>query len=178
MTLQKEGFVKRQIHMSVSKHEKSKRLFRTREEYLWHLTVTGAKFLDSRTELNLSEIRFPKRPKEWLKNDYFHRVSSVFMHISFDKWVKKINGTNAKTLLYYDQRKKSNMKKFDAETRLYLKNGKHFTPDMICSYTSESGTPQVFCLEVYNGNKTDYAFQQIKTLFWILDNTRKIEERI
>ena len=89
--LQKEKLLDRYIHYSVKKDpQKKNNLSRRREEYLWYLTVKGAKFLDSHTELSLPDICFPKRPKQYLKNDYFHRVSTVFIHISFDAWLKQI----------------------------------------------------------------------------------------
>jgi len=119
--LQKEGLVNRMVHVSVSEQAKKKGLLqRNREEYLWYLTHLGAKFLDAKTDLSLAEIRRPKKPKLELKNDYFHRVSSIFIHISFEKRVQEIGGTDSKMLLYYDQRKKSKLKNFDAETRLPL----------------------------------------------------------
>lgn len=33
-------------------------------------------------------------------------------------------------------------------------------------------------MEVYNGDKVHYVVSQLEKLFWILDNTRKIENRI
>jgi hypothetical protein len=88
LELMKEGMVNRQIHTSVSENAKRKGfLQRTRHEYLRFLTKKGARFLDIHTELDFAKIRFPKRPEKRLKNDYFHRVSTIFINISFNNWL-------------------------------------------------------------------------------------------
>lgn len=49
---------------------------------------------------------------------------------------------------------------------------------MICSYIDAQGVPHVHCLEIYNGNKLGYVAKQLEKLFWILNNTTLIEEKI
>lgn len=179
LELMKEWLVGRQIHLAVTENAKRKGfLQRTRQEYLRYLTKQGANFLDGHTELDLPNIRYPKKPKRWLKNDYFHRVSTIFIHISWNKWVEESNGSENNFLVYYDQRKQSKAKRFEAETRLDLYWGKHFTPDVICSFKDQNGKYKLFCLEVYNGNNVGYVCSQLEKLFWILENTNKIENRI
>lgn len=169
----------RQIHSSVSESAKKKGFLQAnRNEFLRHLTKKGVDFLLNNTELENNEIRYSKRLSKRLKNDYFHRVSTIFTHISFDKRVEESGGTDAKFLVYYDNNKKSSKGRFEAETRLSLGGERHFTPDVICSYVDAQGVPHVYCLEVYNGNKLGYVTKQLEKLFWILDNTTLIEERI
>lgn len=48
----------------------------------------------------------------------------------------------------------------------------------MCSFIIPNGKPHIFCLEVYNGNKVGYVEQQLKTLFGLLDRTKKIEQRV
>ncbi len=175
----KYGLANRQIHSSVSENAKRKGFLQaTRNEFLRHLTKKGVDFLCNNTELEIEEIRYSKKLSKRLKNDYFHRVSTIFIHISFEKRVEESGGSNSKFLMYYDSDKKSTKARFDAETRLSLGGEKHFTPDVICSYVDAQGVPHVYCLEVYNGNKLGYVTKQLEKLFWILDNTRLIENRI
>lgn len=134
--------------------------------------------MDAKTELCLPDIRFPKRPKKFLTNDYFHRVSTISMHISFDKRIVDKGFFNSRVLLYYRQNKESKKERFESDTRLQLKDKRHFTPDMILSYSKTSGQSFVFCLELYNGNKVKYATDQLKKLFWIIDNSRKVEQKV
>lgn len=179
LKLMKEKLVDRQIHSSVSENAKKKWfLQRTRHEYLWYLTRKWALFLESNTELNFLEIRFPKRPSQRLKNDYFHRVSTIFINISFEKWLEKTGGKESQFLVYYDNRKQSVKRNFEAETRLELGIKKHYTPDIICGFRDANSYLKIFCLEVYNGDKVGYVEQQLIQLFWILDSTKKIEQRI
>lgn len=173
------GFVGRQKHIATYNDPKNPdHIRRTRQEYLRHLTAKGTRFLQQQTEL--SEIHFPKRPKEYLSNDYAHRVSTISMHISFDKWMQQIGANKAQFLTYYKQRKDATSKRFESETRISLDHNKHYTPDAICSFTHE-GKAQIYVLEVYNSkgnNRTQYVEQQLEKLFWIIDNTKKIEQRL
>ena len=179
LKLMEHKLVNRQIHSSVSENAKKKWfLQRIRHEYLWYLTRKWVMFLEAQTELNFLEIRFPKRPEQRLKNDYFHRVSTIFINISFDRWMKKIGGEQSKFLVYYDNRKQSQKRNFEAETRLELGLKKHFTPDVICGFRNANLSEKIFCLEVYNWKNVGYVEKQLIQLFWILDNTKKIEQRI
>lgn len=121
--------------------------------------------METHTELGLLEIRFPKRPEKRLKNDYFHRVSTIFINISFDKWFQKKGSTDRRFLIYYDNKKQSKIRKFEAETRLGLGSKKHYTPDVICGYMDAHFNAHVFCLEVYNGKYVDYVEKQLTLLF-------------
>ncbi len=57
-------------------------------------------------------------------------------------------------------------------------DGRHFSPDVICSFCKSNGEAFIFCLEVYNGDKVKYATEQLEKLFWIIDKTKKIEAKI
>ena len=171
----------RQINYSISEKEKitnKDQAIRKRREDIHLLTVQGANFLDANTELCYRDIRFPKRPKKYLSNDYFHRVSTISIHISFEKRITKNGFLNKKVLLYYRQNKDSKVKRFESDTRVKLKDGRHFTPDMILNYCDSIGQEFVFCLELYNGNKVKYAVDQLKKLLWIIDSSRKVEQKV
>jgi len=117
----KYGLANRQIHSSVSENAKRKGFLQvTRNEFLRHLTKRGVDFLCNNTELEIEEIRYSKKLSKRLKNDYFHRVSTIFIHISFERWVEESGGSNPKFLVYYDSNKNSTKPKFEAETRLSL----------------------------------------------------------
>lgn len=100
-----------------------------------------------------------------MKNDYFHRVSTIFINISFDKWLQKIGGEESKFLVYYDNRKQSVKRNFEAETRLELGVKKHYTPDVICGFKDANSYVKIFCLEVYNGSNVGYVEKQLIHLF-------------
>lgn len=83
---------------------------------------------------DLSCIRFPRRPKPFLSNDYIHRISTISIHISFDKWLMRQKALYRRCLLYYDYSRgedSQKRKKFETETCLHLLNGKKFAPDML-----------------------------------------------
>ena len=48
---------------------------------------------------------------------------------------------------------------------------------MICGFKS-NGEPVIFCLEVYNNDKSNYIESQLVFLFGLLDSTQKIEEKL
>ena len=121
--------------------------------------------MEGQTELEFLNIRFPKRPEQRLKNDYFHRVSTIFINISFDTWIKNTGGVKNKFLVYYDNRKQSTKRNFEAETRLELGVKKHYTPDVICGFKDANDSEKIFCLEVYNGSNVGYVENQLIQLF-------------
>jgi len=49
---------------------------------------------------------------------------------------------------------------------------------VICSYIDAQEITHVYCIEIYNGNRFGYVTKQLEKLFWILDNTTLIEDRI
>lgn len=161
---------------------------RVRHEDLHCLRLSGARFLDRRTDLCLQDIRFPVKPKQYLSNDYVHRVSSISMHISFEKRVEKMEAKNSKWLRYYDKNRENKISKskYEIETCIRLVDGRYYTPDVLCSYQLPSQSPRVYCLELYNGrkykdgykNKVKYATDQLEKLLWIIDNTQKIEKKL
>lgn len=175
------GYTGRQLHYALIKDQSNPlHVRRTRQEYLWHLTVKGAKFLDSYTELSLADIRFPKRPKEYLSNDYFHRVSSIHIHLSFEKWMQKTSYSSKQILTYYNQYKDSTSKRFESETRIEIRGSRHFSPDLMLSYTTQEQHTYTYVLEVYNSNgnnRVSYVEEQLEKLFWILSNTKKAQKR-
>jgi len=94
--------------------------------------------------------------------------------------MQQIPHTHKQVLTYYNQYQNSKSKRFESETRLELKGEKHYTPDLFCSYITPEQQAHNFVLEVYNSNgnnRVGYVEQQLEKLFWILDKTKKIEER-
>ncbi|MEM8529159.1 MAG: hypothetical protein AAGG68_31295 [Bacteroidota bacterium] len=176
LALYERGLVDRQMHQSVKK--KGKKIARTREKYLRYLTLNGARLLDTHTELELQNIKYSKKKNEWLQNDYFHRISTISIHIALDKRVEESSGSQAQTLLYYHSQKNPTSNRFEIETRLQVNESQHYTPDLIYSYFDAQNQPQIYCIEVYKGNRVGYIIQQLEKLFWILDNTTKIEQKV
>ncbi len=177
--LRKEKFTDKAIHISVPSTPKGKIARRVRHEDLHYLTPKGAKLLDEETELALSYIRYPKKTKQTLSNDYLHRISTISIHISYDKWVKENGFMERDFLVYYDKRGLyGEGKSFKSETRIDFDDGSHYSPDVIFSYKKKQESPLLFCLEVYNGNRTKYVIEQLKKLFWVIEKTTKIGQKV
>lgn len=134
--------------------------------------------IKSQKEFNYTRIRYPKRSGLTIKNDYFHRVSSIFIHISFDKWIEQIEANEKKYLIYYDNNPYQSKAKFEAETHLDLGQEQHYTLDIICGFIDTKKQSHSFCIEVFNNNKVAYIKRQLVLLFGILERSQKIEQRI
>ena len=106
LTLYKRGLVDRQVHQSAQ--GKGKQLIRSRQEYLWYLTLNGARLLATHTELELPQIKYSKKKSHRLQNDYFHRITTISMHIAFDQRVEECGGSEAEALVYYHSQKNPN----------------------------------------------------------------------
>ncbi len=59
-----------------------------------------------------------------------------------------------------------------------MEDGSHYSPDVIFSYERPTGEASLFCLEIYNGNRTKYVVEQLKKLFWIIERTTKIGDKV
>lgn len=174
-----EKFTDKATHIAIPPSPTGKIARRVRHEDLHYLTHKGASFLDEETELALPYIRYPKNPKQTLSNDYLHRISTVSLHISFDRWVEAVGYATRDFLVYYDKRGLyGESKTFKSETRIDFEDGTHYSPDAILSYQKPNGQPLLFCLEVYNGNRTKYALEQLKKLFGIIEQTTKIGDKV
>lgn len=143
---------------------------RVRSKDLHYITAKGANFLDEETELRIVNIRYSKRQRLNLSNDYPHRVSTINMHISYDRWIKNNSYHHVETLLYYDKRAKFKDLKYTIETRYKSSNGT-YTPDAVMGYADSAGQPQLFILEVYNGARKKYAHEQLKELFELIEES-------
>lgn len=174
------GFTNRIAHVAVpNKALRTGVAKRVRHEDLHYLTLKGAKFLDSNTELCLPDIRYPKKQRRTLSNDYIHRVSTIFMHISFHRWIDQNDYSNTDFRVYYDNLKnKGQSDSFKSETRIDFRDGRHFSPDVILAYRNADKKPLVFCLEIYNGNRTKYVVEQLKKLLWIIEKTTWIGKKM
>ena len=123
---------------------------RVRHEDMHYLTKKGATFLDSLTELSFADIRYARKIKHTLSNDYFHRMSTVSMNISFDYWIEENELHNPKYLVYYDKRGLVEEGEFfKSETRIDLKENRHYTPDVLVRF-SKKEEPFAFVLELYH----------------------------
>lgn len=156
--------------------KQTKKALRVRHSDLHYLTPRGVKFLTANTDIESTAIRYPKKPKEYLSNDYLHRISTISIHISFDRRTQQQHALKSVFRVYYNQGKESSRRKFTCETRLELSDGCHYSPDVICGYQLHT-TQYVFCLEVYNGTRISYACEQLEKLMRIIEKTRLVEQK-
>ena len=172
-------FTDRKINYTLNKTtEDQKTKVSTKRNYdLHYLTKKGVNFLIHHAQLNPNDIRYPKRPKQYITNDYHHRMASIAIHISFEQRIQQQNYTNRKALLYY-RHNRNGRAKFNGATRLQISEQNYYTPDILLNYQRADQSEEVFCLEIYKGDRVNYASEQLKQLFRILDTTKKIEAKI
>jgi len=173
------GFVDRMdvITISQSLGERIERK-RVRQEGVFYLTKKGAEFIDEEMRIDMRGIRYPKRKKKSLSNDYFHRISSVSTHISYNNWIQKHDFTHKETLLYYDKRKKFKKLKTTIESRIDLKGGRTKTPDLVMGYENKKGEGKIFVVEVYNGSRKKYLVDETKELIKALQENHELSLRV
>ena len=149
-----------------------------RQEDLHYLTSKGARFLEDEFGYSLREIRYPKKQRLSISNDYFHRVSSISMHVSFNKWLEKMSYESIDTLLYYDKRGKFKHIKESIESRIKLESGKTKTPDLVFAFNKENGEQQAYILEVYNGARPKYVLEETKEMVNALQESTELSKRL
>ena len=177
--LKDRGFTWRLASSSVPPNLKANLVAkRVRNEDLNYLTEKGAKIFAEETRIDLRDLRYPKRIKTTLSNDYFHRVSSISVHIAYRQWLDRHDFEPVDELLYYDKRAKFKSLKSTIETRVELKDGGSKTPDLIFGYENAKGQGRVFVVEVYNGARTKYIEEQTQEMLEVLQETTELSDRV
>ena len=175
----KFDFIGRMDVVSISEALKKRiEIKKVRQEGIYFLTKKGAEFLDEEARLDIRGIRYPKRIKKSLSNDYFHRISSVSLHIAYNQWIEKNDFKHKETLLYYDKRKKFKKLKTKIESRIKLKNGDTKTPDLVMGYENKEGEGKVFIIEIYNGSRKTYLIEETKELITALQENHELSLRV
>lgn len=178
-SLKSRGFTWRLASTSIPPNlELNLRAKRVRNEDLNYLTQKGAKIYSEESRVDLREIRFPKRIKTTLSNDYFHRVSSISVHIAYRKWIERNKFYPVDELLYYDKRAKFKHLKSTIESRVDLKDGGSKTPDLVFGYENAEEQGRVFVVEVYNGARTKYIQEQTREMLEVLQETTELSDRV
>ena len=172
-------FVEKMTVASISESMKGRlNAKKIRQEDVHYLTIKGARFLEEQARIRRGELRFPKRIKTALSNDYFHRVSSISVHVSYNQWIEKNGFDHYETLLYYDKRSKFKGLKSKIESCIILKDGRTKTPDLVMGYKNRAGEGKIFIFELYNGARPKYILDETKELIKALQENSELSERI
>lgn len=125
------------------------------------LTYKGAKALGKLPDLEI--IRFPKSTTTLFKNDFYHRIHTIDLWISFNLWLQ----STAFRLLFYDVyfdsigHQKSDILKSTSKTKVTLSENSCITPDCIFAIEKPEGEQKLYILEVTNGRDTGRTTRQI-----------------
>lgn len=138
-----------------------------RAENMYYLTLKGAKFLVEHTQgLDIEQVHYPKSIGVEFRNDYQHRIYTVNVQISFEKWIEQ-NGF--KSLFFHSYfHKNGSMKGNDSQplksiTKINITERYFIEPDAIFMYDTPTKRQLMIC-EVSNGKDTKRVVEQLKTI--------------
>lgn len=136
-----------------------------RLEDIYFLTEKGAKIVAENLGILLDSVKYPNRSTTEFKNDYYHRIATVSVMISFVMWCESKGYEIDFFDTYYD--KVGSQRKAEtgvqSKTRLDLPNDTSISPDACIRYTA-NGQRFLFCIEVYNGKDTKRINEQLRKL--------------
>ena len=135
-----------------------------RQESFYCLTDYGKKFLIEEFGYTDEQIKLPSRGSDDFENDYPHRKSTINFHIELHKYIENNDGEIDFFNYYFDKagnnRVADKSKHIRDLNRLYLKSGKHFTPDVITQFILKD-EEYLFVFEQHNGKDTKKLMNQI-----------------
>ncbi len=133
-----------------------------------HLTTHGAVLLREHLGEEYS-IRYPKGSSGLFRQDYFHRLHTIDVHIAFAQWAEK-NGmkiTYFKT--YFDKLSTGKENGYRAETYVLIDSKEYLIADALC--VLETGRrKELYAIELYNGNDTNRVHQSLFAHLKALNN--------
>ena len=129
---------------------------------LHFLSYKGAKAV---AELpDVETVWYPKNTSTMFKNDFYHRIHTIDLIISFDEWISRTTNTPLFFHTYYDTigHQKSDVLKSTSKTKIEITPEASVTPDAIFGYEDLKGEKSLFVVEVTNGKDTGRTTRQIK----------------
>lgn len=126
---------------------------------IYFLTMHGASLLEE-ARTDLAPVSYPARVRLF-RNDYFHRVNTVDVHIAVNQWAHENDATLDFFYTYYDEGIKKAGRNY-ARTRVAV-NGRAIIPDVVFKHTAD--TTRLFAVEMYNGGETARVEKQILAYF-------------
>jgi hypothetical protein len=86
-------------------------------ESVHHLTSHGAKLIEECLS-PMTQVKFPKGNTVLFSQDYFHRISTIDMHIALQEWASNHDVELLFFLTYFDKASTGKAKGFKAETTI------------------------------------------------------------
>lgn len=139
-----------------------------RVENINYLLPKGAKFLaENISELPLEKIHYPKNIDGIFRNDYYHRISTINIQVSFELWAKEQGYQPLFFHTYFHKvgaaKKTKENDPLKSITRVVFRNSSFIEPDIIFAYDN-SGERKIFVCEVCNGKDTTRHVEALKRL--------------
>lgn len=136
-------------------------------ENIHHLTAFGAGVLWEQYGEQYA-VRFPKGGGNGLfRQDYFHRIHTVTIHIHFEQWAKQNFMEIVYFRTYFDKIATGKENGYRAETMIKMDEKEYLIADAICLLESVR-RKELYAIELYNGNDTNRVyhslFQHLKAL--------------
>jgi len=124
---------------------------------IYHLTKNGAGIL---LEAGVDQVQYPRKSVTFTK-DYFHRIGSVDIHISFEQWTKIASGHIKRFETYYDRTAKNARGYPVPKTSIHWESEK-ITPDLICEVVDAQNVSRLCAIELHRGKSMLRLDKQLK----------------
>ncbi|MCQ4142572.1 hypothetical protein [Chryseobacterium sp. EO14] len=114
-------------------------------------------------------IRFPKGNHGLFQQDYFHRVNTVTVHIALWQWVQRNDAEILFFCTYFDKLSTGKEKGYRAESAIRISERQYLIADALFMLQTP-GSPQLYALEMYNGNDTQRVHHSLTAHLTALNN--------
>ena len=140
----------------------------TAKTEIHYLTPKGARVIADHNEVSLDEVKHLKSDSTVFSSDFYHRIRTVDLLITFHQWIERKEYELVTWDVYFDkvgsQKKDGSLR---PKTRVQIGETSFVDPDVIFAYI----TPKSECIaivEVARGHETKLALKKIrKTMFAI-----------
>lgn len=123
-----------------------------RLESVHHLTSYGANLIKERLSFD-DPVRFPKGKGVLFQQDYFHRISTVDVHIALQEQSSKNDWSLLFFLAYFDKGTSAKKRGYKAESTIVISRNEHLIADALCMLQTPK-RKELYAIEVFNGNNT------------------------
>lgn len=110
--------------------------------------------------MEISQIKYPKSTNTLVKNDFFHRITTIDLMIAYEE---RVNTTGCTPLFfdhYFDTNSSQVKNGFQCKTRIALGGNEFISPDCIFAYQHQNAV-NLFILEISNGLDTKRIVEQL-----------------
>jgi len=136
---------------------------------LHYLTKKGAQVVADMESMALELVKFPKSTNTLVKNDFHHRIQTIDLHIGYNEWITHSGATVLFQDIYFDKtgaQRNPNDGFLKGKTRISLTETSYIDPDGIFGHITKENVPEIFVLEVANGQNTERILSQIQNVLY------------